>query len=60
MTWIDTTIMTIIILLGAVLFYKALKEPFDLLFHWIGVGIGAIRDKFEDIGGEETEIIKYG
>lgn len=36
MTWIDYTVGGIVILVGLFIFYRALKEPLDLLFSAIG------------------------
>ena len=60
-TWIDYLVVGIIIIVGLILFYRALKEPLDLLFGWLGRGIGAIRDGISGAreGGYYDEI-RYG
>lgn len=60
--WVDTIVVTIIIATGLVIFYKALKEPLDLLFRGIGRVLGSARDKIigvKDSGGDYYETIKY-
>lgn len=61
MTWLDTTIIAVVIGLGLAIFYKALKEPVDLLFGLIIKGIRALIGKITGMGGEEeTKSINYG
>jgi hypothetical protein len=61
MGWIDTIVVTIVILIGLFIMYRALKEPIDLMFYWLGRGLGGIRNKVADIGsGGEYEVIRYG
>lgn len=63
-SWIDTGIMILVIGVVLGIFYKALKEPIDLLLGWIGGMLGAGRDKLADMnsgdesGGKTT--ITYG
>ena len=52
-TWIDYGIITIVIVFAMVFFYKALKEPLDLLFGLIISGIGWVKDRMSG-GMEET------
>ena len=60
MTWLDTTIIVIVIGLGLAIFYKALKEPADLLFGLIGRGIKSAFNKITGMGEqEETRSISY-
>lgn len=61
MNWIDTIIVGIVIFVGLWILYRALKEPIDLLFHWIGRGFGAARDKISGAGYEYGyNSISYG
>lgn len=64
MTWIDTTVITIVVAVGLIIFYKALKEPLDLLFGWIGKGLGSVfgfvKDKAEGATDAGYEVITYG
>lgn len=63
MSWFDTIIMIIVIGVAMGIFYKALKEPIDLIVGLIGKGLGAARDKLaETTGGtgEESTVIRYG
>lgn len=61
MSWIDTTVVTIIVLVGLIILYRALKEPLDLLFGVIARGFGSVKDKIvdRDVGGYYDEI-RYG
>ena len=59
-TWIDYAVGGGIAIVGLFLFYKALKEPMDLLFATIGKGIRAVRDMFSGGVGEQYEEIRYG
>ena len=59
-TTIDWVVGGIITLLGLAIFYKALKEPLDLLFGFIkGMLIGA-KDKLTGESGERGQMIVYG
>ena len=58
--WIDWLVVSIVIIFGLIIFYKALKEPADMLFGLIGRGLGSIRDKLSDAGGGGYETIRYG
>ncbi len=61
MTWIDTIVVTIVIGMGLAIFYKALKEPMDLLFGAIGRGLKAGFQKITGMGSEqEVNSINYG
>ena len=63
MTVIDTGIITAVILVGMVILYKALKEPLDLLFGFLGAILGNMRDKFVemlDSRRDSVEVITYG
>ena len=58
-TTVDYIVSTIVILFGLAVFYKALKEPLDIVFGWI-------RDFFVWLGGllfggtvETTTTLKY-
>jgi len=60
MGWIDIIAVTIIIITGLIIFYKALKEPLDLLFGGSKRGIGAIRDAIANREGDSGyETITY-
>ena len=59
--WINYLVGTIVIAVGLMIFYKALKEPVDAVFGLIGRGFRAITDKISGWGSEEyDEVIKYG
>jgi len=64
MTWIDTTVITIVVIGALFIFYRALKEPIDLLFGWIKLGIGGlvgfVKDKGEGVANAGYEVITYG
>jgi hypothetical protein len=62
MNWIDYGIVTIIFLVVGGIFYKALKEPIDLMLGWIGRMLGSARDKLSESGGDNggSTIITYG
>jgi hypothetical protein len=61
MSWIDTAIITTVVIVGLFILYRALKEPLDLLFGFIGKIIISIKDKFSDMNtGDQYEVIKYG
>jgi len=64
MTWIDTTVITIVVIGGLFIFYRALKEPVDLLFGWIrdGIGylVGMIKERGEAAADSGYEVITYG
>ena len=63
MSWIDTTVVVIIIIVGLIIMYKALKEPLDLLFGFVGMVLVGIKDKVAgagDAGGAYYEEIRYG
>lgn len=55
MSWLDTTIIAIVIALGLVIMYKALKEPLDLLFGLIGKGIRALTGKISGMNESREE-----
>jgi len=61
MGWIDTVVIIIVIALGLIIFYKALKEPLDMLFGLIGRGIRGIVDSIHSRGESNGyDIIRYG
>ena len=62
MAWLDTIITIIVIGVVLGIFYKALKEPIDLVGGWIKRLLGGARDKISEIdyGGEGNTIIRYG
>ena len=61
MATVDWVVGTIISVIGIFLFYKALKEPMDLLFGAIGKGLKALFGLFSGGGpSEQYEEIRYG
>lgn len=55
--WIDTGIMIIVIGVVLGIFYKALKEPIDMLLGWIKNIFSSAADKLtpgDDSGGRTT------
>lgn len=62
MSWIDTVVVGIILVVGLIILYKALQEPLDLLFGLIKKGFIAARDAISGANNEEDKgvIIKYG
>jgi len=64
MTWIDTTVITIVVIGALFIFYKALKEPVDLVFGWIKLGVGNlfgwIKERGEGATDSGYEVITYG
>jgi len=60
MGWIDTIILVVITIVGLFIFYKALKEPIDLLFGAIKRGIESLRDKTQGAREDAYETITYG
>lgn len=63
MAWLDTTIVVGIIAFGLVIFYKALKEPLDMLGGLIMKGLIALKDAIagssQDTADKYQEI-RYG
>ena len=57
MTWIDTAVIAIIIMGALFIFYRALKEPVDLVFGWIKLGIGSLIGLIK--GGGEGAVNRY-
>lgn len=60
MTWIDTTVVIIVVAVGLVILYSALKEPLDLLFGLIKGLFTAAKDKVSDTASGGYEVISYG
>jgi len=60
MATMDWIVGTIISVLGLFIFYRALKEPVDLLFGAIGRGISAIKDMLSGGPAQQYEEIRYG
>ncbi len=58
--WISTIVVGIVIVVGILIMYKALKEPFDMLFRGIRNMFGYVRDKITDSGESGYEVIRYG
>ena len=59
MPWLDTVIVIVIVIVGLVIMYRALKEPLDMVGRGIAKMFGGIRDKIADNGGG-YETIQYG
>lgn len=59
-TWIDTAIITAVVLVGIFILYKPLKEPIDLLFNSIKGLLGWGRDKITGVSDYGGEVIRYG
>ena len=60
MATMDWVVGSIISVIGLFIFYRALKEPADLLFAAIGKGFRAVRDMFSGGAQEQYEEIRYG
>jgi len=58
MGWIDTIIIVIIVAMGLMIMYKALKEPIDMLGRGISNLFGWGRDKVS--ANDYAEVISYG
>ena len=63
MTWIDVGVITIVVMGALFIFYRALKEPVDMVFGWIKLGLGNLIGLIKG-GGERAadkyEVITYG
>lgn len=60
-TWIDTTVITIVVVVGLLIFYRALKEPVDMLLGGLKSMLGYVKDTISSSGeGAYDEVIKYG
>ena len=63
MTWIDNTVVTVVVIVGVFLLYQGMKEPLDLLFGHIRNGAIALKDLIvgnEDGGNSQVTEISYG
>ena len=62
MTWVDTLVVTGVVLFGIIIFYKALKEPIDLLGGLVKRAFVSIKDKVVDMKDSSSgyEEIVYG
>ena len=61
--WISNIVVTIVVAVGFLILYKALKEPVDMLFKLIGNLFGWGRDKVTGAGedaGDYYNSISYG
>ena len=60
--WVSVGVVTLIVLTGLFIFYRALKEPLDLMFHYIGKAFGGIKEGISRSKGEVTtdQYIQYG
>jgi len=59
-SWIDYGVVSIIVVGGLFIFYRALKEPVDLLFGALGKGFHAIKDMLSGGPAQQYEEIRYG
>lgn len=59
-TFIDYAVVTVIVLVGLVIMYRALKEPLDLLFGGIAKMFGYAKEQIVDSGDAGYEVIRYG
>jgi hypothetical protein len=60
MSFIDSAIGWGIAIAGLFILYKALKEPMDLMFGFIGRGLLALKDWITGSVPEGVTVIKYG
>ena len=60
MGWIDTIIVSGIIIFGLVILYRALKEPIDMFFGLIAKLFGYTKDKLVDTTDSGYDVIRYG
>ena len=58
MEWLDTAIISTVVIVGLFLMYRALKEPLDMLFGLIASGFRAAFGWLKDGGSQE--VIEYG
>ena len=60
MNWLDYVVVGIVIIVGLVLFYKALKEPLNLLFGGVKKALSAMFGGIKNKTEEGYEVIQYG
>ena len=60
MATIDWIVGGIISVIGLFIFYRALKEPMDLLFGALGKGLEKIKEMISGGTEQQYEVIKYG
>jgi hypothetical protein len=60
LSWIDTAIGWGIAIGGLFILYRALKEPMDLLFGFIGRGLVAFKDWIVGVPEQGGTVISYG
>lgn len=61
MSWLDYVIVTIVAIVVLGIFYKALKEPIDMVVGWIKSLLGSARDKIAEGSNESGgTVITYG
>jgi hypothetical protein len=60
MNWLDYIVVGIVIIVGLVIFYKALKEPLDLLGGLIKKAFSGIKESMASKTEEAYETIYYG
>lgn len=62
--WLGGIIVTVIVLIGLGIFYRALREPLNIVFHWIGIAFMAIWNALSGLGGAVPksggQTIEYG
>lgn len=59
-TWIDWFVGGLVILIGLGIFYKALKEPLDMVFGWVGGIFRFILDRIQGTSESAYDVIEYG
>jgi hypothetical protein len=63
MSWVDTVVVGIVIIIAIGIFYRALKEPIDHVLYWVKAGIVGAIDGLRNSGGSAgnvTQTITYG
>lgn len=60
MNWLDFGIMIIVVGVVLGIFYRALKEPIDLVVGWVGGLLRSGVDKLSTTGDEGPTVIRYG
>ena len=63
MDWVSTIVLTIVVIGGLLLFYRALKEPMDMLFGFLGRGFAWIGQSIRNAGDNSrnyVQEIRYG
>ncbi len=60
MGWLDTIVVVLVVAVGLMIMYKALKEPIDMLLNMIKNMFGAAKDKISDTAESGYDTISYG